>query len=72
VPKSFPAATTTTCSPTLKPTKPTLPLSPEQTFYFAQSIQHDHTIASKMFNPTTGCAETIDFDKQIWIIPLTN
>jgi hypothetical protein len=42
---------------------------------FAQSMQHDPSIAGKMFNPTTGRAETIDSllqgpDKDIWIAPI--
>jgi hypothetical protein len=44
---------------------------------FAQSVQHDSSVSGKMFNPTTGRAETIDTllhgpDKDIWTTSLTN
>jgi hypothetical protein len=45
--------------------------------HLAQSIRHDPTIAGKMFNPTTGHAETIDTllkgpDRQTWMTSLAN
>ena len=45
--------------------------------HLAQSVQHDPTIAGKMFDPTTGHAETIDTllsgpDALIWTTSLAN
>ena len=45
--------------------------------HFAQSIQHDPSVSGKMYNPTTGRAETVDSllispDKIIWIKSLSN
>jgi hypothetical protein len=45
--------------------------------HLAQSVQHDPTIAGKMYNPDTGKAETIDTllngpDGTIWTHSLTN
>ena len=45
--------------------------------HLAQSVQHDPTIAGKMFNPATGHAETIDSllrgpDALIWTTSLAN
>jgi hypothetical protein len=45
--------------------------------HFAQAVQHDPSVSGKMFNPTTGRAETIDTllngpDKKIWIKSLSN
>ena len=56
---------------------PRVPTSNAQILHFAQSIQHDPSVAGKMFNPTTGRAETIDSlirgpDKDIWITSLAN
>jgi hypothetical protein len=58
-------------------TPPRVPASNAQLLHFAQSLQHDPTVAGKMFNPTTGRAETIDSlirgpDKSIWITSLSN
>jgi hypothetical protein len=54
-----------------------VPASSTQILHFAQSVQHDPSVAGKMFNPTTGRPETIDSlirgpDKQIWITSLAN
>jgi hypothetical protein len=43
----------------------------------AQSVQHDPTVSGKMYNPTSGRAETINMllqgpDKNIWTKSLTN
>jgi hypothetical protein len=51
--------------------------SPSNHFHFAQSLQHDPTISGKMFNPTTGHAETIDsllngLDSVVWNNSLSN
>jgi hypothetical protein len=46
-------------------------------FHFAQSVQHDPSVSGKMYNPTTGKAETIDSllsgpDRLIWNKSLSN
>ena len=56
-------------SPVAPPRVPTIPL--------AQSVQHDPTIAGTMYDPITGCKETIDSllhgpDKAIWLQSLAN
>ena len=48
-----------------------------RSYRLAQSIQHDPSIAGKMFNPTTGKVETIDSllhgpDSTIWYNSLSN
>jgi hypothetical protein len=45
--------------------------------HLAQSVQHDPSVAGKMYNPTTGKLETIDSllngpDAARWILSLTN
>jgi hypothetical protein len=73
----FPVSPRQTRSTTALRDRPRLFRSHRAPSYLAQSIQHDPSVAGKMYNPATGRAETIDSllrgpDRLIWLHSLTN
>ena len=62
---------------TYRAISPHFQIRPPPQFQLAQSIQHDPTVAGKMFHPVTGRLETIDAllkgpDSTRWTISFTN